>query len=103
MRAAEAFQRAQRIATDRTETDPDNTEWQRDLSVSHDRIGDVRRAQGDLSGALDAYNRGLEIAARLAALDPSNAQWQEDLAISRKMIAELAKRRKARSWLHRRP
>ena len=32
--------------------DPGNAGWQRDLSVSHDRIGDVQSAQGDLSEAL---------------------------------------------------
>jgi len=30
--------------------DPANTEWQRDLSVSHNKIGDVLLAQGDGPG-----------------------------------------------------
>ena len=34
---------------------PLNTEWQRDLSVSHHKLGDVKLAQGDLPGALAAY------------------------------------------------
>ena len=37
--------------------DPDNTSWQRDLSVAYDKIGDVLVAQGDLSGALQSYQR----------------------------------------------
>ena len=37
--------------------DPANTEWQRDLSVSHDKIGDVLVAQGDGPGALAAYRK----------------------------------------------
>ena len=32
--------------------DPGNAGWRRDLSVSHERIGEVLSAQGDLSGAL---------------------------------------------------
>ena len=44
--------------------DPGNTEWQRDLSVSHNKIGDVLVAQGDRAGALDAYRDGLAIAER---------------------------------------
>ena len=31
--------------------DPDNAEWQRDLSISHDNIGGIQPAQGDLTGA----------------------------------------------------
>jgi tetratricopeptide (TPR) repeat protein len=89
MRAAEAFQRAQRVATDRTETDPHNTEWQRDLSVSHDRIGDVRQAQGDLPGALDFYDKGLKIAVQLADTDPDNTERQRDLSISHERIGDV--------------
>ncbi len=33
--------------------DPGNAGWQRDLSVSLNKIGDVRQAQGDLAGALE--------------------------------------------------
>ena len=33
-------------------TDPSNVEWQRDVSVSLERVGDVRRAAGDRAGAL---------------------------------------------------
>jgi hypothetical protein len=62
--------------------DPANTEWQRDLSVSHDLIGDVLVAQGDGAGALDAYRAGLTIRERLAAADPANAEWQRDLFVS---------------------
>ena len=43
------------------QADAANTEWQRDLSVSHDRIGDVKPAQGDLQAALDAYTAALGI------------------------------------------
>ena len=35
--------------------DPGNAGWQRDLSVSHNKIGDVLTAQGNLAAALAAY------------------------------------------------
>ena len=38
--------------------DPGNAGWQRDLSVSWNKLGDVRAAQGDLPGALQAYTAG---------------------------------------------
>jgi tetratricopeptide (TPR) repeat protein len=66
----------------RAAADPSNAEWQRDLSVSHDRIGDTARAAGDLSAARAAYQAGLDIARRLAAGDPSNSQRQRDLSVS---------------------
>jgi hypothetical protein len=35
--------------------DPGNAGWQRDLSVSHEKIGDVQVEQGDLAAALASY------------------------------------------------
>ena len=62
--------------------DPSNAGWQRDLSVSQEKLGDVFSAQGRLDEALAAYRAGLAIAERLAAADPSNAGWQRDVFIS---------------------
>ena len=59
---------------------PANTEWQRDLSVSHNKLGDVAMAAGDLAAARTAYQASLDIAARLAAADPANTTWQRDLS-----------------------
>ena len=50
--------------------DPGNAEWQRDLSIKHDRIGNVLQAQGDLPAALASYHAALAIAERLARADP---------------------------------
>ena len=59
--------------------DPGNTRWHRNLSVSHDRIGDVLVAQGEREQALAAYRTGLGISQTLARRDPANTQWQRDL------------------------
>ncbi len=69
--------------------DPNNAEWQRDLSVSYERVGDIRAARGDRDGALKAYEDGLTIAKALANRDPNNAQWQTDLVVSAYKIASL--------------
>ena len=45
--AQAAYQAGLAIAEGLAKRDPANTQWQRDLSVSHDRIGDVLVAQGD--------------------------------------------------------
>ena len=68
--------------------DAGNAGWQRDLSISHNRVGHVRMAQGDLAGALAAYQAGLAIRERLAALDPGNAGWQRDLAFSHNRVGD---------------
>ncbi len=83
------LQRARSIAERLAKADPGNAGWQRDLSVSHDRIGDVLRAQGNLPAALDAFNASLAIAERLAKADPGNAGWQADLAASHGRIGQL--------------
>jgi eukaryotic-like serine/threonine-protein kinase len=69
--------------------DPSNAGWQRDLSVSFERIGDVQRAQGNLEAALKAYEDGLAIREKLAAQDPSNAEWQRDLSVSFERIGDV--------------
>ncbi len=54
------------IAERLAKADPGNAGWQRDLSVSYNRVGDVVVAQGDLPEALKDYRDGLAIAERLA-------------------------------------
>ena len=66
-----------------------NTQWQRDLSVSYDKVGDVLVAQGKLEEALKAYRDSLAIAERLAAADRSNTQWQRDLSVSYDKIGDV--------------
>ena len=55
--------------------DPANTQWRRDLALSHSRLGDMFVAQGDRPGGLAAYRHSLALFEALAALDPANSQW----------------------------
>ncbi|MBI5542248.1 MAG: tetratricopeptide repeat-containing protein, partial [Deltaproteobacteria bacterium] len=78
--------------------DPSNTEWQRDLSVSLNKVGEALSAQGDLPGALASFKKSAE---RLAAADSSNSVWQHDLWGSYARMAKTAKRAgatDAHSW-----
>jgi hypothetical protein len=50
--------------------------------VSYIKVGDVLRAQGNLTEALKSYRDGLAIFERLANADPNNAGWQCDLIVS---------------------
>ena len=53
------------------QSDPGNAGWQRDLSVSYNRVGNAQMAQGDLAGALKSYRDGLTIIERLATPIPA--------------------------------
>jgi tetratricopeptide (TPR) repeat protein len=62
------------------QADPNNAEWQHDLSVVYTRVGDVLMAQGNPTEALKSFTDSLAIRERLAQADPSNAEWQRALA-----------------------
>jgi tetratricopeptide (TPR) repeat protein len=81
-RAIAEIRQAVEILQQLAQQDPSNTQWQRDLSISHDKIGDMLAAQGNGAEALVAYQRSLAIRERLAQQDPTNAEWQTDLVVS---------------------
>jgi tetratricopeptide (TPR) repeat protein len=68
-----------------------NADWQRDLEISFNRIGDVQKAQDNLSGALKSYRDGLAISDRLAKSASGNPGWQRDLALSFELIGDVQK------------
>ena len=65
-----------------TNAAPGNTAWQRDLSITLNKLGDVQIAQSDFAGAQKSYTDGFAVMERLANADPSNTGWQRDLAVS---------------------
>ena len=87
--ALTAYRAGLAIAEILARRDPGNTEWQRDLSVSHNKIGDVLVAAGEREGALNSYRAGLAIAETLARRDPGNTEWQRDLSVSHNNIGDV--------------
>ena len=85
----EAYRASLAIAERLARQDASNAGWQRDLSVSHIKVGDVLVAQGDAGGALEAYRASLAIAERLARQDASNAEWQRDLSVSHNKVGNV--------------
>lgn len=69
--------------------EPDNTVRQRDLSVSHERIGDLSVANGDRAAALKSYQDSLTIAQTLVELDPKQVEWQTDIVVSYFKLSEV--------------
>ena len=67
--------------------DPTNTAWQRDLSVSHNKVGDVDGA-GRRAGRADRVSEALANPGAMAARDPTNTEWQRDLSVSHNRVGE---------------
>ena len=61
-----AVRRADRLA----KANPENADWQHNLSISYSKVGDVLMAQGNLAEALKWYRDGLAVADRLAKSTP---------------------------------
>jgi tetratricopeptide (TPR) repeat protein len=80
--ALEAYAEGLDINRRLVDKDPRNTQWQLDVSISLDRIGDLLAAQGNLSGAIENYRESRDIRRAFVAKDESNARWQIALAAS---------------------
>jgi hypothetical protein len=84
--ALKSFQDGLVVFKHLAQKDSGNAEWQRDLSVSYEKVGDVQMAQGDLKAALKSYSDGLKnivtvyLAARLALDGSYKMQFLEKTA-----------------------
>jgi tetratricopeptide (TPR) repeat protein len=87
--ALKSYRDSLAIAERLAKADPGNAEWQRDLSVAYNKVGDVLVEQGDLPGALSSYQASHDIFDRLAKSDPGNAGWQRDLSVSHNEIGDV--------------
>ncbi len=64
--ALDAYVRAKTITDRLAARTPEHLQWQRDLGISWDRIGDIHQAEGDFEQAIHAYTEAMKIAERLA-------------------------------------
>ena len=87
--ARRAIVRARDAALAQVNRDLGHIEWQRDLSVSHNKIGDIEQAQGDLAAALTSFQAGMAIRRKLTAADPDNSEWRRDLSVSHDKIGDI--------------
>ena len=86
--ALKSFKDGLAIGDRLAKADPNNAGWQRDLSVSYDKVGDVLVAQGNLAEALKP-SRTVSQSHRLAKADPNNAGWQRDLSVSYNKVGDV--------------
>ncbi|KLL12827.1 hypothetical protein [Protofrankia coriariae] len=78
---------ARRLAE--AEADPTDSQAQRDLSISYDRLAALAVKSGEIDQARAYYELDLAIARRLAEADPVNAGKQHDLVISLMQLGQL--------------
>ena len=99
-----AFRRYQSVV-DRyevlTRAEPDRADYQRDLSVSYNKMGDLHGALGQGEAARDAYAKSLAIFERLARAEPDRADYQRDLIVSLVRQAQVTEGAAARGHLQR--
>jgi tetratricopeptide (TPR) repeat protein len=69
-----------------------NQDWQRNLSISFGKLGDLESGAGNVDAARTWYQRALDLDKRLAAHDADNRIWQRDLLVSYVKLAELEER-----------
>jgi len=70
-------------------SEPANAEYQFDLSLADDRIGDVEVDQGHLAQALASYQAGLAVAEPLAGLNPGNWTLQNMLSVFYERVGDV--------------
>jgi tetratricopeptide (TPR) repeat protein len=77
--ALTSYQASFAISERLAKSDPENVGWQRDLSESYNKVGDLFVKQGKIEEALKNYHAGLAVVERLVAIDPTNMQRQADI------------------------
>src|SRR5262249_13108883 len=87
--AVDAYRGSLAIRERLAHLDPANAQWQRDLSVSYNKIGDVLVAQEEREDALTAYRTSLVIREMLVQVDAANTEWQRDLIVSYVKVSAL--------------
>ena len=83
-----AYERAKAIAEGALEQHPDELNWQRNLSVSYNKIGDVYLNLGDFAEAKKNFEHGLVIRKSLSERMPNNLEILRDLSVSHEKIGD---------------
>jgi Flp pilus assembly protein TadD len=86
--ARDSYQQDLKIAEKLAAGDPTNARWQRDLVVSHAKLGQIASRAGDRTLARDEFAAGLTIVEQLCRLDPTNATWRKDAEWLRGQIGQ---------------
>ena len=84
-RYAGLLERHQKLAAG----EPDRADYQRELSVSYERVGDMYRALGHGEEARVAFAAALAVRKKLVTAEPGRADYQRDLSVSYNKMGDL--------------
>jgi tetratricopeptide (TPR) repeat protein len=87
--AARYFQQALDIAARLAAAEPDRADYQRDLSISYNKLGDLMEREGDVVEAIRRYEQSLPLARTLADKQAGNIELQRDVLATLSRLAEL--------------
>ena len=73
----------------RAQQAPGRADYQRDLSVSYNKLGDLMRNGGQGEQAREFFEKSLAIRKRLAEAEPGRADYQRDLSVSYNKLGDL--------------
>jgi tetratricopeptide (TPR) repeat protein len=76
------YEKAHDLAGQIARDNPESAEAQRDLSVSHNKLGDLYLRLGDARAARDHYQNALDTTPRLAGADEAGARARRDLSVA---------------------
>lgn len=76
------YRRALQIRGDLVRLDRGNADWQRDLGISHRKLGNALLASADAAGALREFRQAIVVQESLVRLDPENTRWKADLGFT---------------------
>jgi tetratricopeptide (TPR) repeat protein len=87
--AMERYQRALDLSQRLASAEPQRADYQRDLSVSFERMGDLLVSLGEGEEARRFYQDALNLRQRLASAEPQRADYQRDLSVSFNKMGDL--------------
>ena len=68
--------------------EPGNSDWQSDLYIAYNKLGNVLKAQGDVGSAQADFQAALEILTNLMQAHGENPTWKADLDSVKKQLGE---------------
>jgi tetratricopeptide (TPR) repeat protein len=89
--AARLYQQALTIDQQHVRQDPANIGYQRDLSISYERLADLADDAGDTQRATELWQQAMIIHEGLVSEDPAETGHQRDLATSYERLGDLAR------------
>jgi tetratricopeptide (TPR) repeat protein len=91
--ASRVYEEALGVCRQLLETSGETPEALRDLSVSLDNVGDVRRARGELAAAAQAYEESLELRRQLREALGETPEALRDLSVSLNRVGDVRRAR----------